>query len=60
MFFEESDQPRTDGTVGCHAGGREFDSESKNYIRKWLDFHSSRIRTINCRDYNPSHSTSHV
>ena len=30
MFFEESDQSRTDGSVGwatgCHAGGREFDS----------------------------------
>ena len=34
MFFEESDQPRTDGSVGwasgchagSHAGGREFDS----------------------------------
>mgnify|MGYP007058663384 CR=1 FL=1 len=30
MFFEKSDQPRTDGSVGwasgCHTGGREFDS----------------------------------
>ena len=30
MFFEESDQPCIDGSVGwasgCHTGGREFDS----------------------------------
>ena len=34
MFFEESDQPRTDGSVGwasgCHAGGREFNSGQTN------------------------------
>ena len=34
MFFEESDQQRTDGSVGwasgCHAGGREFDSGRTN------------------------------
>ena len=34
MFFEESDQPRTDGSVGwasgCHAGGREFNSGGTN------------------------------
>ena len=34
MFFEESDQSRTDGSVGwtsgCHAGCREFDSGRTN------------------------------
>ena len=46
MFFEESDQPRTDGSFGwasgCHAGGREFDSgrTSGSYI------HSERSATF--------------
>ena len=34
MFFEGSDQPRTDGSVGwasgCHAEDREFDSGRTN------------------------------
>ena len=30
MFVEECDQPRTDGSVGYHAGGREFDSGGTN------------------------------
>ena len=34
MFFDGSDQPRTDGSggwaSGCHAGGREFNSGRTN------------------------------
>ena len=50
MFFEGSDQLRTDGSVGCasgcHVGGREFNSGQTLYEAMYAKTATSQKETL--------------